>query len=85
MKQETDHTYTLTLTVRNQPGVLVRCAQVFGRRGHNIESLHVSPSGTAERSTMTITAFGKRDVITQIVLQLQKLIDVTDVAQHEEH
>jgi acetolactate synthase small subunit len=37
MKKDTDHTYTLTLRVRNRPGVLVRCAQIYGRRGHNIE------------------------------------------------
>lgn len=85
MKQETDHTYTLTLTVRNQPGVLVRCAQIFGRRGHNIEKLHVDASDTPGQSTITITAFGRPEVINQIVLQLQKLIDVIDVTNHEEH
>ena len=82
MKKETDHTYTLTLTVRNQPGVLVRCAQVFGRRGHNIEALHVAGTGEAE-ARMTITAFGKPEVIHQITMQLKKLVDVTDVAEKE--
>lgn len=84
MKQEGDHTYTLTLTVRNRPGVLVRCAQVFGRRGHNIEALHVAAiAGEPDRSLMTITAFGRPDVIQQIIAQLAKGIDVVDVTKQE--
>ncbi len=82
MKQPDDHTYTLTLTVRNRPGVLVRCAQVFNRRGHNVEALQV---GASERnkneSIMTITAFGKPEVMNQIVLQLAKLVDVISVKE----
>lgn len=84
MKREGDRTYTLTLTVRNRPGVLVRCAQVFGRRGHNIEALHVTTKpGQEDTSVMTITAFGKPDVMQQIVAQLAKLTDVTDVKEEE--
>lgn len=85
MKQPDDHTYTLTLTVRNQPGVLVRCAQVFNRRGHNIESLQVGASANeSNESTMTITAFGKPEVMEQIVLQLAKLVDVISVREDEQ-
>lgn len=81
MKRETDHTYTLTLTVHNNPGVLVRCAQIFNRRGHNIESLHVTPIAGSQESHMAITAFGKRETIHQITMQLQKLIDVTAIKE----
>lgn len=84
MKKDGDHTYTVTLLVRNQPGVLVRCAQVFGRRGHNIESLNVgSNPGHHDVSEMTITAFGKPDVMQQIVAQLAKLVDVLSVKETE--
>jgi acetolactate synthase small subunit len=84
MKHETDHTYTLILTVRNNPGVLVRCAQVFNRRGHNIEALHVKAvPDTTHSSHMTITAFGRHDAIEQITRQLQKLIDVTAITKKE--
>lgn len=85
MKKDGDYTYTLTLTVRNQPGVLVRCAQVFNRRGHNIESLHVQPDPKNDmQSKMTIQAFGNPSMMNQIVAQLQKLTDVTTVTETEE-
>ena len=35
--------HTISLFVNNKPGVLVRVALVFSRRGFNIESLVVSP------------------------------------------
>jgi acetolactate synthase small subunit len=80
MKRDSDYTYTLTLTVRNRPGVLVRCAQVFNRRGHNIEALQVAPNAKQhDTSHMTITAFGKPDVVEQIVAQLAKGVDVLDI------
>jgi acetolactate synthase I/III small subunit len=83
-KQDDDHTYTLTVTVRNQPGVLVRCAQVFNRRGHNIEALQVEPAITQKNiSSMSITAYGKPAVMDQIVAQLAKLVDVIHVEEVE--
>ncbi len=84
MKKEHDHTYTLVLEVKNNPGVLVRCAQVFGRRGHTIETLHVAAASDAQ-SHMTITAFGKPDAIHQITMQLKKLVDVLSVTAKEEN
>ena len=84
MKRDTDHTYTLLLTVHNNPGVLVRCAQVFNRRGHNIEALRVTPAHNSHtQSQMAITAFGDMRTINQITMQLHKLIDVLDVAEEK--
>jgi acetolactate synthase small subunit len=85
VKKDGDHSYTLLLTVRNRPGVLVRCAQVFGRRSHNIEALQVAalPGGEEDFATMTIAAFGKPDVMHQIVAQLSKLVDVINVIEKE--
>ena len=36
--------HTISLLVRNKPGVLVRVSLVFSRRGYNMESLVVSPA-----------------------------------------
>ena len=80
MKKESDHTYTVSLVVRNRPGVLVRCAQVYGRRGHNIEALHVS-GNHKEEAIMTITAFGSPHMIAQIIASLAKLQDVIEVRE----
>lgn len=83
-KHATDRTYTLTLTVRNQPGVLVRCAQVFTRRGHNIEALQVAPAlSLPDVSIMTITAYGNPEVMNRVVAQLKKLVDVSKVEEKE--
>lgn len=85
MKKDEDYTYTLTLHVRNQPGVLVRCAQVFNRRGHNIEALHVQPDKFDDTcSQMTIRAFGQPSSMNQVVAQLQKLHDVMHITEQEQ-
>ena len=84
MKRANDHTYTITLTVRNSPGVLVRCAQVFSRRGDNIETLHVAPTPNGfATSLMTITAHGEAGTHQRTIEQLKKLIDVIRVEEKE--
>lgn len=84
MKQDTDHAYTLLLTVYNRPGVLVRCAQVLGRRGHTIETFQMRAiEGSTDTSHMAIGAFGKPGVHKQIQTQLSKLIDVVDITEGE--
>jgi acetolactate synthase-1/3 small subunit len=74
--------HTLSLYVHNKPGVLVRVALVFARRGFNIESLVVSPAARGDFSRMTIVCRGDRAVLEQIVKQLQKLIDVVQALDH---
>ena len=68
--------HTISLFVANKPGVLIRCAQVFARRGFNIDSLVVSPAVNPKFSRMTITAQGDPDTLEQIIKQSAKLIDV---------
>ncbi len=72
--------HTLSLFVANKPGVLIRIALVFARRGYNIDSLVVSPSNDPAFSTMNIVATGDKQVLDQILKQLNKLIDVVHAA-----
>ncbi len=74
--------HTISLYVHNKPGVLVRVALVFSRRGYNIESLVVSPGASPEFSRMTITCSGGVDILEQIIKQLAKLVDVVHAIDH---
>lgn len=75
--------HTISALVRNQPGVLVRVALVFARRGYNIESLVVSADVTnGDFSRMTITCSGDPETLEQIIKQLSKLIDVVHAIDH---
>ncbi len=73
---------TIGLLVYDRPGVLVRIAQVFSRRGYNIESLVVSPTNMPSTSRMTITSSGPAAVFQQIILQLNKLVNVIHARDH---
>jgi acetolactate synthase-1/3 small subunit len=73
-----DTSHKLTLLVRDAPGVLVRVAQVFARRGCNINSVAVAPMDDTTWSIMTIGVYNVKNM-DQIVHQLEKLIDVKSV------
>ncbi len=80
---ESNPLHTISVLVRNQPGVLVRVALVFARRGYNIESLVVSPDPTdAGFSRMTITCRGAADTLEQMIRQVAKLVDVVHAIDH---
>ncbi|MEE2673143.1 MAG: acetolactate synthase small subunit [Myxococcota bacterium] len=74
--------HTISLFVHDRPGVLVRVALVFSRRGYNIESLVVSPSASGGFSRMTITCSGETTTLDQIIRQLAKLVDVVSAIDH---
>ena len=75
-------THTISVFVNNKPGVLVRVALVFSRRGFNIESLVVSPGAEGRFSRMTIACSGDPEVLEQIIKQLAKLVDVVHAIDH---
>jgi acetolactate synthase-1/3 small subunit len=75
-------THTISLLVSDQPGVLVRVAMVFSRRGYNIESLVVSSGAQAGYSRMTITCVGDASILKQMIKQLSKLVDVVHAIDH---
>jgi len=74
--------HTISVYVNNKPGVLVRVALVFARRGYNIESLVVSPAVSGDFSRMTITCSGDPETLEQIIKQLAKLVDVVHAIDH---
>jgi acetolactate synthase small subunit len=74
--------HTISLFVHDRPGVLVRVALVFARRGYNIESLVVSPAAEGGYSRMTITCSGDPATLDQIIRQLAKLVDVVSAIDH---
>lgn len=74
--------HTISVYVNNRPGVLVRVALVFSRRGYNIESLVVSPAAEGRFSRMTITCSGDPEILGQIIKQLSKLVDVVHAIDH---
>ena len=74
--------HTISVLVANKPGVLVRIALVFARRGYNIDSLVVSPTVNPKFSRMTITAKGDLETLEQIIKNVNKLIDVIHCGEH---
>ncbi|MBP6880401.1 acetolactate synthase small subunit [Candidatus Saccharibacteria bacterium] len=74
-------THFIHLRVIDEPGVLVRVAQVFTRRSFNIDSLEVNEvTDEPNQADIIIKARGNADLIHQTKAQLQKLINVLTVS-----
>ncbi|MDD7267891.1 MAG: acetolactate synthase small subunit [Lachnospiraceae bacterium] len=69
----------ISLLVDNTAGVLSRVSGLFSRRGYNIRSLTVGETADPRFSRMTVVATGDEQLLTQIIHQLEKLIDVRDI------
>jgi acetolactate synthase-1/3 small subunit len=74
--------HTISLFVNNKPGVLVRVALAFARRGFNIESLVVNRGADPRFSRITITCRGEAKVLDQMIRQVAKLVDVVHAIDH---
>ncbi len=72
--------HTVVALVEDRPGVLTRVASLFRRRGFNIHSLAVGATEEEGISRMTIVVDGDNRIIDQVEKQLNKLIDVVQVA-----
>jgi acetolactate synthase-1/3 small subunit len=72
--------HTLVALVEDKPGVLTKVASMFRRRGFNIASLAVGNSEQPGLSRMTFVVNGDEHTVGQVVKQLDKLIDVIEVA-----
>jgi acetolactate synthase I/III small subunit len=70
--------------VENKPGVLVRIAGLFSRRGFNIDSLAVGPTEQDAISRMTIVVNCDERPLEQVTKQLNKLINVLKIVELEQ-
>jgi acetolactate synthase I/III small subunit len=75
--------HTLSVLVENKPGVLVRIAGLFARRGFNIDSLAVGPTEHGEISRITIVVNCDEHPLEQVTKQLNKLINVLKIVELE--
>src|SRR5690349_23590446 len=75
--------HTLSVLVENKPGVLVRIAGLFARRGFNIDSLAVGPTEHKEISRITIVVNCDEHPLEQVTKQLNKLINVLKIVELE--
>jgi len=76
---EEERLHPLTALVKNESGVLSRLSGLFARRGFNIDSLAVGETNDPDYSRMSITVKGDRDILDQVVKQLNKQMDVISV------
>ncbi len=74
---------TLAVLVEDKAGVLARVADLFARRGYNIVSLAVAPTGNDRFSRITIVVDVESAPLEQIVKQLFKLINVVEILELE--
>jgi acetolactate synthase-1/3 small subunit len=75
----------LSILVENKPGILFKVTHLFRSRNFNIDSISVGVTENSEYSKMTITTYGDEKQITQIVKQLDKMIDTIKVERLDEH
>jgi acetolactate synthase-1/3 small subunit len=75
--------HTLSVLVEDKPGVLTRVAGLFTARGFNIDSLAVGPTETEGLSRMTIVVNVESKSLEQVTKQLNKLINVIKILEHD--
>ncbi len=71
--------HIISILLENEAGALSRVSGLFSARGYNIESLTVAPTDDSTVSRITVVTAGSDEVISQIVNQLNKLVDVVKV------
>jgi acetolactate synthase-1/3 small subunit len=75
--------HTISVLVEDKPGVLTRVAGLFAARGFNIDSLAVGPTDDDGLSRMTIVVHVDKKPLEQVTKQLNKLINVIKILEHE--
>ena len=74
-----DRRYIISVLVENEFGSLSRIAGLFSARGYNIHCLNVAPTNDESVSRMTIVTMCNENKISQLMKQLDKLVDVVNV------
>ena len=69
----------ISLLVENEFGSLSRIAGLFSARGYNIHCLNVAPTNDESISRMTLVTLCNDQKISQLMKQLNKLVDVVNV------
>ena len=75
----------LSIKVENKPGILFKVTHLFRSRNFNIDSISVGVTEDPKYSRMTITTIGDQRQISQIVTQLDKMIDTIEVHRLDEN
>lgn len=70
----------LRLTVKNHPGAMSHICSLFSRRAFNLDALLCFPEADGKQSIMWLLV-AEDERLEQVVRQLEKLEDVTGVAQ----
>ncbi len=63
----------------NHPGVLLRMAGLFSRRGFNIDSIVACTTENPEVSRLTVVVTGDEGIFSQVIRQLFKLEEIIKV------
>ena len=75
--------HTLSVLAENKPGVLARIAELFSRRGFNIDSLAVGETETKDISRFTIVVDVADSPLEQVTKQFNKLVNVLKIVELE--
>ena len=75
----------ISVLVENKTGILFKVTNLFRSRNFNIESISVGVTENPDYSRMTITTNSDEKRVTQIVKQLDKMIDTVDVKHLDEN
>lgn len=77
--------HTISVLVENTFGALDRVATMFSARGFNIHSISIGVTEQSDISRMTIVTSGDKQIIDQIVKQLNRLLDTIKVTELTGH
>lgn len=76
--------YTIGILVQNRPGVLARVVGLLSGRGFNIENITAAETNEPGITRITLVTSGDRRVLSQIVKQINKLVDTLKVFDFSE-